>query len=77
MNFDLIMTVDFGYIFRQQKVGLVQISIANVLQYFFLIIDNNPAPEAFLHFWKYSRVLYTHNVYVLNFLFSQSVSRSK
>jgi len=77
MNFDLIMTVDFGYIFRQQKVGLVQISIGKSIAIFFLIIDNNPAPEAFLHFWNYSRVLYTHNVYVLNFLFSQSVGRSK
>jgi len=34
MNVGLIMIVDFSYIFQQQKVGLVQISIAKGLQYF-------------------------------------------
>jgi len=30
------MTVDFGYIFRQQKVGLVQINIGKSIAIFFI-----------------------------------------
>jgi len=56
MKVDLIMIVDFGCIFGQQKVGLVQISIAKSIALFFLIIDNNPAPEPirFLRCWSYT-----------------------
>jgi len=75
------MIVDCGYIFRQQNVGLVQISIAKKYCSIFSWLLTITLPR---RLYDLSIVAATSesctlimSVYILNFLSSQSVGRSK